>query len=495
MKLVRADVVRVVDHRDGISVLGADGTARRFADDSAELIRAVFDFVHTPIDRDALRRGVAELAGIDAAVPEARVIDDAVDALVAAGALVEARAPRVEARGPSRGRIVLGIAGAVATLDTPVLVRLLLARGFEVEIAATPKALRFASAAGLEALTHRPVHHRVWERDDRQRVPHVTLAEWADLVLICPATATTISRIAGGDCSNLVSAVAITTRAPVVIVPSMNVAMFEAASVQRNLKHLRDDGMYLVQPAFGHEVAHAPGARRSMLGPAPPARAVVDVVELVMRTDARAERSPVLPTSALGWDALHGSIPPERLPWHTEGLDADLGELLDRVRAEAPVGAPRLLDLGAGAGTAAIAASERGFEVVASDISASALARGRQRAGEQAITWVIDDVRKSTLREPFDVILDRACLHCLAPEDWPAYAETVARLAAPNGWLLLKAHAPNGRSLGTHPPSREQLDALLAPAFELVEQRDSVLHGPVPSPPAAVTFLYRRRVD
>jgi SAM-dependent methyltransferase len=282
----------------------------------------------------------------------------------------------------------------------------------------------------------------------------------------------------------------------VVIVPSMNAGMYEAPAVQRQLRHLRDDAMYLVHPAIGHEVATAPDERRGMLGPAPPARAVLDVVELVLRTDPRAARTPELPTSAAGWDALFASVPPERLPWHTDALDGDLGELLDRAHADLPGGGaplPRLLDLGAGTGSAAIAASARGFEVVAADISAAALARGRERAGDRPITWVLDDVRRSTLRGAFEVVLDRACLHCLPREDWPAYASTVSRLTAPRGWLLLKTHAPEQpRSLGTHPPSREELDALLAPAFQLVDRRDSTLPGPVPEAPPAVVSLFRR---
>jgi 3-polyprenyl-4-hydroxybenzoate decarboxylase len=391
---------------------------------------------------------------------------------------------------------VLGISGAVAALDAPVLVRALLARGFEIEIAATPKALRFVGAEGLEALTHRQVHRRVWERGDRQRVPHVTLAERADLVLVCPATATTISRIAAGDCSDLVSAVAVTTRAPVLIVPSMNVAMYEAPSVQRNLRHLREDGMYVAHPALGHEVAHAPAERRLMLGPAPPARAVVDLVELVLRTDPRAARARELPTSVEGWDALYGAVPCERLPWHSDALDEDVAELLERARADASSGAgrPRLIDLGAGVGTAARAASERGFDVVALDASGAALAAGRRRAGGGAITWVLDDVRQCALPGPFDVLLDRACLHCLAPDDRASYARTVERLAAPSALFVLKTHAAGvSNGLGTHPPSADELAALFEPAFELVDQRPSTLPGPASAAPPALLTVYRRR--
>ncbi|MCC7538003.1 MAG: methyltransferase domain-containing protein, partial [Deltaproteobacteria bacterium] len=422
---VRADVVRVVDRRDTTTVLGTDGVARRFTGDSAELVRNLLDLAVDPAAREVLVRRVAERAGVNVDAHTTRVVEDALEALRDAGVIVAAREPSpVAALGPARARIVLGVAGAIAAIDTPVLVRLLAARRFETEIALTRVARRFVGVAGLESLTHRPVYTRIGQRDDRHPVPHVNLAEWADLVLVCPATATTLARIAGGDCSDLVAAIAVATRAPVVLVPSMNDAMLASAAVQRNLRRLRDDGMHVVASAIGHEVAHAPGARRPMLGPAPPARAVLDVVELVLRTDPRASGRVEIPRSASAWDELYAHVPPERMPWHAAALDPDLRELLEALRPPAhrslaadPCSSPpgrRFLDLGTGTGTAAIAAADAGFDVTATDVSAVALGISRRRAGSRRVAWMLDDVCDSALSGPFDVVIDRGCFHCLA---------------------------------------------------------------------------------
>src|SRR5262249_55788498 len=130
-------------------------------------------------------------------------------------------------------------------------------------------------------------------------------AEWTELVVVCPASATTLSRIATGDCSDLVAAIVAATRAPVIVVPSMNEAMYGSPAVQANLQTLRDHGRYLVHPALGLEVAHAPHARRAMLGPAPPAGAVVDIVRHLLGDAPR----PRLPDGAYGWERLWATAP------------------------------------------------------------------------------------------------------------------------------------------------------------------------------------------
>src|SRR5690606_15613764 len=114
-------------------------------------------------------------------------------------------------RGPGP-RVVLGVTGAVAAMHTPALVQRLQARGFEVRVAATETALRFVRAEALEALTHRPVVHAIWPVDQVHVVPHIELAQWADAVVVCPASATTIARLATGDHSSVVAAIALATR-------------------------------------------------------------------------------------------------------------------------------------------------------------------------------------------------------------------------------------------------------------------------------------------
>src|SRR5262249_3269800 len=162
--------------------------------------------------------------------------------------------------------IVLALTGAIASMEAPAFVGQLLARGFEVRVAATRNALRFVSALALEALTHHPVQSSLWPSDARAPVPHLALAAWAGLVVIQPASAASLARIAQGSCADLVSTMAISTRAPVLLVPSMNEAMLTAPSVRRNIEQLQEDGFFVALPAFGLEVAEEPSARRPMLG-------------------------------------------------------------------------------------------------------------------------------------------------------------------------------------------------------------------------------------
>lgn len=175
--------------------------------------------------------------------------------------------PRRTAPGP---RVVLGLTGAVASMHAPALVLRMQQRGFRVRVAATAGALRFVQAGALEALAHEPVVAGIWPADERLRVPHIELAEWADAVVVCPASATTISRLATGDHDSIVSAVALSTRAPVLVVPSMNALMLTSPAVQRNLAQLVTDGLHVAAPAAGIEVADHPEARMPAIGAAPP---------------------------------------------------------------------------------------------------------------------------------------------------------------------------------------------------------------------------------
>jgi phosphopantothenoylcysteine synthetase/decarboxylase len=164
---------------------------------------------------------------------------------------------------------------------------MLLGCGFRVRIAATPSALRFVSALALEALTHEPVVRSRWPSDVRTVVPHLELARWADVVVVYPATATTLSRIARGDCSSLVSALAISARVPVIVTPAMNEAMLDAPSVRRNLAQLRQDGFIVMHPSLGYEVAVAPQERTRAYGAAPTVQSVARVTEAVLRERAK----------------------------------------------------------------------------------------------------------------------------------------------------------------------------------------------------------------
>ena len=477
---VRARVIRAYDHADATTLLGSDGVARRFEGDSAALARAVLGFVVAPRTRDELLAHLSDLAG--APVDGGGAVGELLDLLEAAGAVQRAAPPPPPPPARARVRLVLGLTGGVAAAHAPALVEALLARCFDVRVAATKNALRFVGALALEALTHHPVAASLWPRDPRAPVPHLDLARWAQLLVVFPATATSIARLAQGSCGTVVSAAAISTRAPALIVPSMNEAMYTSPSVQRNLEQLRQDGFFVSHPTCGIEVAEAPEARAPMLGTAPPMGALIDLIEAVAREHAKAPGP--------SWDEAYRAGRPEDLPWFTETLDADLGALLARL----PRGAGRLLDLGTGLGTAAIAAADMGFFVVATDVSPRALELARARAGERPIVFVRDDLLATSVLGAFDLVVDRGLLHVLPPARQANYVAAVRRLVRPGGFLLLKVHgADEPADHGTHRFSRADVAALFGDAFTVEHAEDTVFPGPGGRAPKALLVALARR--
>ncbi len=202
------------------------------------------------------------------------------------------------------------------------------------------------------------------------------------------------------------------------------------------------------------------------------------------------------PPSACGWEARYQETAADALPWFHAGLDPDIARALD----ELGLTGGRLLDLGCGPGTQAVALAGRGFEVTASDVSPSAVEGARARA-EQAgapVRFVVDDVLDSRLDGPFDIIVDRGVFHCFArDEERQAYARHVARLLAPEGVLLLKCfHKKETREQG--PPSRldeADIRAMLGEHFRLMQSRETIF-GPGQgndSPPKALFCILQRK--
>jgi phosphopantothenoylcysteine decarboxylase / phosphopantothenate---cysteine ligase len=146
-------------------------------------------------------------------------------------------------------RIVLGITGGVAAYKAAYLARRLIERGAEVRVVMTESATRFIGEATLAAITG---HHPVTQLFDDENVsPHTHLAAWADLVVVAPMTAASISRIATGESSNALTATLLATTAPVVIAPAMHTEMWEHEATKTNLRILIDRGYTVVEPAEG----------------------------------------------------------------------------------------------------------------------------------------------------------------------------------------------------------------------------------------------------
>ncbi len=484
-KLRRARTVRIFEVADRMVVLARRGDGHELQGDSAALAREVLAFFEEPATFDALIVHLEELSGGPVEHPE--VVQQLVQLLLGSEALerVGARAD-APARRHAPVRVVLGLTGAVASMHAPSLVSTLQQHGFAVRVAATEPALRFVRTEALEALTHQRVVTSLWPADAELHVPHIDLATWADAVVICPASATTISRLATADHDSVVAAIALATRAPVLVVPSMNPAMYGSPGVQRNLTQLVADGMHVAHPSRGLEMADAPDRRTPLLGAAPSPAVVVQLLEAILHRTPRAAR----PRSGPDWDAIYRAGEHGEPPWQSATIDDDIAQALGR-------GAPppsSVLDIGTGLGTIAIECAQRGHRVVATDLSAVALERARARAGDRPVIWLEDDITASKLHGAFEIVIDRGCLHLLGADRTPAWAASVARLTAPDGLLLLKTLAPgDAEPRGAKPWSAGDLEALLGDAFTLEHEAASTLPGPTDAPAARLFVLRRRR--
>jgi phosphopantothenoylcysteine decarboxylase/phosphopantothenate--cysteine ligase len=145
--------------------------------------------------------------------------------------------------------VVVGVSGGIAAYKTVQLVRALVTNGHEVHVVPTDDALRFVGTATWEAVSRHPVTTSV--HDDVAQVRHVSLGTRADLVIVAPATANTLARMATGIADNLLGVTLLATTAPVVVAPAMHTAMWEHPATQHNLEVLRARGVQVVGPVDG----------------------------------------------------------------------------------------------------------------------------------------------------------------------------------------------------------------------------------------------------
>jgi phosphopantothenoylcysteine decarboxylase/phosphopantothenate--cysteine ligase len=146
-------------------------------------------------------------------------------------------------------RVVLGVAGGIAAYKACELLRLLTEAGHQVRVVPTAAALNFVGAATWAALSGQPVSTSPW--DDVHEVPHVRLGQEADLVLVAPATADLMARAAAGMSDDLLTAVLLTARGPVMFAPAMHTEMWEHPATQANVAALRARGCVVADPASG----------------------------------------------------------------------------------------------------------------------------------------------------------------------------------------------------------------------------------------------------
>jgi len=149
-------------------------------------------------------------------------------------------------------RIVLGVTGSIAAYKSADLIRQFIEKGFRVSVIMTKEAERFITPLTLSSLSGEKVYRGMFGKDDNLPVmPHITLAQEADVFLIAPATANIIGKLAHGIADNLITCIALATQAPILVAPAMNTRMYRNAIVQDNCQVLTKHGMTIIDPVKG----------------------------------------------------------------------------------------------------------------------------------------------------------------------------------------------------------------------------------------------------
>lgn len=158
--------------------------------------------------------------------------------------------------------IVVGITGSIAAYKACTLIRLLIKAGAEVQVVITPSGKEFISPLTLSTLTNKPVVSDFFDRRDGSWHSHVSLGLWADAMVISPATASTIGKMANGIADNMLITTYLSMKAPVFIAPAMDLDMYNHPSTQQNLQKLRSYGNFIIEATNGELASHLVGKGR-----------------------------------------------------------------------------------------------------------------------------------------------------------------------------------------------------------------------------------------
>ncbi len=161
-------------------------------------------------------------------------------------------------------RILIGVTGSIAAYKTAILTRLLIKSGAEVQLVATTSALDFITPLTLATLSKRPVLSNFFEKNSGQWHNHVELGLWADLFLVAPLSANTLSKFAQGACDNLLTATYLSCRCPVMLAPAMDLDMYQHPSVRANLEKVASFGNLVLDAETGELASGLSGQGRMM---------------------------------------------------------------------------------------------------------------------------------------------------------------------------------------------------------------------------------------
>lgn len=161
-------------------------------------------------------------------------------------------------------RILLGVTGGIAAYKSAELIRRLRERGAEVQVVMTAAAREFVGALTFQALSGRPVRADLWDGAAEAAMGHIELARWAEAVLVAPATADFIARLAAGRADDLLATLCLATAAPIAVAPAMNRLMWANAATMDNVERLRQRGVRVFGPAEGEQACGEVGEGRML---------------------------------------------------------------------------------------------------------------------------------------------------------------------------------------------------------------------------------------
>ena len=164
--------------------------------------------------------------------------------------------------GINEANIILGICGGIAAYKSPYIVRGLKERGADVRVVFSPNAHKFVTKTTLQAVSGHPIRDNLWDENAEASMGHIELARWANMILIAPATANSISKIANGAADDLLTTLLLATEAPVFVTPSMNQRMYLHPSTQSNLVKIRELGYFTIGPSDGSQACGDEGPGR-----------------------------------------------------------------------------------------------------------------------------------------------------------------------------------------------------------------------------------------
>ena len=159
-------------------------------------------------------------------------------------------------------RILLGVTGGIAAYKSPDLVRRLMERGADVQVVMTDAAQRFVSPMSFQAVSGRPTRSDLWDGTAEAAMGHIELARWAQMVVIAPASADFIARLAGGRADDLLATLCLATEAPIALAPAMNRVMWANKATQANVERLVSRGIRILGPDSGNQACGEVGAGR-----------------------------------------------------------------------------------------------------------------------------------------------------------------------------------------------------------------------------------------